>query len=287
MDQIVACPQRGDVPSASTDPAFEMLLAEAIAAPFSGWNLSWLANRCTTTTDGPPLLDSYDARARRLLRRAASLLDLGTGGGEHLSRLSPFPPLAIATEAYAPNISVAAKRLRPKDASVIQTDPETHRGDGPQPDNRSPRRRLPLASNTFDVVLASRSAFNPTEVARVLRQGGRLLTIQNGVEWRGETLADALSGTPPEWTLPGRGWNVGATFRESRLRILTWREQATSTAYHDIGAVVYTLLHVPWLILDFDVTLFRDRLYALHQRIQRDGAFTAHGYTYLIEAEKP
>ena len=117
------------------------------------------------------------------------------------------------------------------------------------------------------------------EVARVLRPGGRLLTIQNGVEWRGETLADA-------WTIPGRGWNVGETLRESGLRIVSWREQATSTSFHDIGAVVYMLMHVPWLVVDFDVPRFRDRLYRLHQRIQREGAFTTRGYVYLIEAEK-
>ena len=89
------------------------------------------------------------------------------------------------------------------------------------------------------------------------------------MEWRGETLADALGGTRPDWTIPGHGWNVGETLRASGLRIVTftWREQATTTADHDIGAVVYMLLHVPWLIVDFDVSRFRDQLYGLNQRI--------------------
>ncbi len=78
--------------------------------------------------------------------------------------------------------------------------------------------------------------------------------MENGVEWSGETLADALAGTPPEWTIPGHGWNVGETFQQSGLRILTWREQSTSITYRDIGAVVYTLLHIPWLIVDFEVS---------------------------------
>jgi hypothetical protein len=144
-----------------------------------------------------------------------------------------------------------------------------------------------VADNSFDLVLASRSAFSPVEVARVLRPSGRLRTIQNGVEWRGETLADALGGTRPDWTVPGHGWNVGETLRASGLRILTWREQPTSTTYHDIGAVVYMLLHVPWLIVDFDVPRFRDQLYRLHQRIQREGSFTTRGYAYVIEALSP
>lgn len=271
-----------------TDPDFERLVSEAVLAPFAGWDLSWLEQRCTTTTDdGPPLTKLYDRRARELLQGAGSLLDLGTGGGEHLARLGPFPQAAVATEAHAPNVNVAAERLMPLGVRVIQADPNTHRGDGPQPDNGWPEGRLPLADKSFDLVLASRSAFNPTEVARVMRPGGRLLTIQNGVEWRGETLADALGGMRPEWTIPGHGWNVGETLRASGLRILAWREQATSTSYQDIGAVVYMLLHVPWLIVDVDVTRFRDRLYRLHQRIQREGSFTTRGYVYVIEAEKP
>lgn len=198
-----------------------------------------------------------------------------------LARLAPLPPIAVATETYAPNIPVAARCLGPKGITVIRADPNTHRGDGPQPGNRWPERRLPLADNTFDVVLASRSAFSPVEVARVLRPGGRLLTIQNGVEWRGETLADALGGTLPDWTIPGRGWNVGETFRESGLRIVEWREQAISTTYYDIGAVVYMLLHVSWLVVDFEVARFGDKVYALHQRIQRDGAFTTRDLDQL------
>jgi uncharacterized protein YbaR (Trm112 family) len=270
------------------DPSFDILLAEAIAAPFSGWDLSWLADRCTTRTDnGPPLIEAYDRRAEELLRGAGSVLDLGTGGGEHLDRLGPLPPFAVATEAHAPNVSLAAERLVPSGVRLLQVDSNTHHADGPQPGNRWPERRLPLRNETFDLVLASRSAFSPMEVARVLRPGGRVLTIQNGVEWRGETLADALAGTPPEWTIPGRGWNVGETLRQSGLRIVAWREQGTSTTYRDIGAVVYMLLHVPWLIVDFEVARFRDRLYAFHQRMQREGPFTTRGYVYLIEAEKP
>lgn len=104
---------------------------------------------------------------------------------------------------------------------------------------------------------------------------------------RPSVLADALGGTPPEWTLPGHGWNLGETLRQSGLRIVDWREQATTTSYPDIGAIIYTLLHVPWLIVDFHVERCRDRLYSLHQRIQHEGPFSTRGYSYLIEAHKP
>jgi len=78
------------------DPQFDQLLAEAVAAPFSGWDFSWLAGR--RVEEGGDVWD-YKERARKLVRQTASLLDLGTGGGERLSELAPFPLLAVATEA--------------------------------------------------------------------------------------------------------------------------------------------------------------------------------------------
>jgi hypothetical protein len=124
-------------------------------------------------------------------------------------------------------------------------------------------------------------------VARILRPGGTVLTIQGGTKWRGETLADALAGTPPEWTQPGFGWEVGDSFRQASFRIIEWTEHAWTTTYHDIAAVVYELLHVPWSIVDFDVERYRERLFALYRRIQAENGFRTRGYLRLIEARKP
>jgi SAM-dependent methyltransferase len=271
-----------------TDPEFERLVAEAVAAPFSGWDWSWLLGRRTEDVDPPGrLMDLYESRARDLLTGATAVIDLGTGGGERLAGFAPLPPLAVATEAYEPNVAIAAERLTRLGVQVVQTDGACHNSRGPQPGNRWPERRLPFADSSFDLVLASRSAFCPREAARVLRPGGALLTIQGRAEWRGETLADALEGTPPEWTVPGHGWEVGESFREAGLRIVSWTDRSSSTTFHDIGAVVYTLLHLPWTIVDFDLERYRQRLYRLHRRIQAEGGFTTRGTLYLIEAGKP
>jgi hypothetical protein len=45
---------------------------------------------------------------------------MGTGGGEALSGLVPRPPRTVATEAWPPNVPVAARRLRPLDIPVVQ-----------------------------------------------------------------------------------------------------------------------------------------------------------------------
>ena len=52
------------------------------------------------------------------------------------------------------------------------------------------------------------------------------------------------------------------------------------------GAVVYFLRKVIWTVPDFDVDRYRDRLRALHDRIQSDGAFVSTAPRFLIELVK-
>ena len=122
------------------DPEFDRLLAEAVAAPFSGWDFSWIEGRRVEEEDTVTTWD-YEERARKLVQAADSLLDLGTGGGERLSRLGPFPPLAVATEAYGPNVPIATRLLQPLGVQVVRTHPAVHDSRGPQPDGRFAERR--------------------------------------------------------------------------------------------------------------------------------------------------
>jgi hypothetical protein len=114
---------------------------------------------------------------------------------------------------------------------VGRTDENCHNSGGPQHGNRWPQRRLPFADDTFDLVRASRAAFAPRKVARILRSGGAVLTLQGNTEWHGETLADALGGTPPDWTLPGFGWDVGDSFRQAGLNIMQWTDYTATVTY--------------------------------------------------------
>ena len=104
--------QQASTRKIETDDEFERLISEALQAPFSGWDFSWLEGRLVQTAGPHDELD-YERRAREAVSKATAVLDLGTGGGELLSRLAPFPPIAIATEAYPPNVAVAASRLPP------------------------------------------------------------------------------------------------------------------------------------------------------------------------------
>jgi hypothetical protein len=57
--------------------------------------------------------------------------------------------------------------------------------------------------------------------------------------------------------------------------------------FHDIGAVVFELLHGPWGVVDFDQDRCRERLFRLHRRMQAEGGFHTRACTNLIEALKP
>ncbi len=53
------------------------------------------------------------------------------------------------------------------------------------------------------------------------------------------------------------------------------------------GRSVYFLRKVIWLVPGFTVQRYRSELRALHDRIGREGSFTARATRFLIEARKP
>jgi len=89
---------------------------------------------------------SYDELARAALADATRVLDLDTGGGEHLASLTPLPKATIATEGYQPNLPVARERLAPLGVDVRQhvgKEPLPRRGQrgGPGAESTRPARR--------------------------------------------------------------------------------------------------------------------------------------------------
>lgn len=68
---------------------FDELVAEALNAPFSGWDFSWLAAR--STAGGLPW--SYQGEVARRAAVAEAMLDMGTGGGERLGGQLGHPAL--------------------------------------------------------------------------------------------------------------------------------------------------------------------------------------------------
>ncbi|GAA3204060.1 class I SAM-dependent methyltransferase [Dactylosporangium siamense] len=239
---------------------FEQLVADALAAPVEGWDFAWLVGR---SQGGQPSW-SYRDLARSQLDRASSLLDVDTGGGELLSDLAPLPAHAVASEAWAPNVKVAADRLAPLGVIVRQST-------GP----------LPADDDEFDLVLNRHGACDAVELARVLRPGGMLLTQQVGSD-DCASLNTAL-GAPPAY--PAGSWDAavaGAALTAAGFTLVEVREEHPELTFTDVGALVFQLRMVPWQVPDFTVARYDEALRRLHAL----GPIVTHAHRFLILASR-
>ena len=256
--------------SVATTPAgsFEALVADASAAPIRGWDFSWLDGRATE--ERPSW--RYRERVAERAAGASRMLDLECGGAELLVGLPRLPPLLVAAEGYPPNVAVAADRLRPRGGWVVAIDPG--------------REALPFSAGAFDLVTSRHPVTTWWgEIARVLAPGGTYFSQQVGPHSVRE-LSDALLGPRP-----------ASSDRDPRLaaeaagvvglEVRDIRSERLRMTFDDVGAVVYFLRLVVWIVPGFSVERFEDRLRELHDRIERDGPFVAHSSRFLIEAVKP
>jgi hypothetical protein len=238
--------------------------------PFEGWDFSYLSGRIA----GSPLDWSYPSILFTILRGGAppkSLLDMGTGGGEFLSTLHPFPPFTCATEAYPPNFTIANRRLEPLGVQVFPIDE-----DDPQ---------LPFADGQFELVANRHEFYDPAEVFRITAPRGRFITQQvgggNDIE-----LIERLGGGRPE---DDRAWDV-VTSTESLASagfdILRAQECVTKSRVFDAGAVVYYFKALPWEIPGFSVETHFEALERIHAEIEENGFIETSLHRFLIVASK-
>jgi hypothetical protein len=71
------------------------------------------------------------------------------------------------------------------------------------------------------------------------------------------------------------------------LEVVDLRTARLRIEFRDVGAVVWFLRKVIWMVPGFTVEAYRDRLRELHELIESGGPFVAHSTRYLIEARKP
>lgn len=246
---------------------FDLLMADA-RHPFSGWDFSHIS--ATDRMAEAPLPWSYASKLLIPLRRAQSLLDMGTGGGEFLSRLQPLPPLTCATEGYAPNIPVARQRLEPLGVQVYEV------GEDGQ---------LPFfADNQFDLVINRHEYYDPLEVMRVLKPGHQFITQQVGST--NENDLNVIMGADKyqftNWTLD----YAVKQLQDAGWRVIEQREAYPIMRFFDVGAIVYYLKAVPWQIPDFSVEGYFDKLVEIHNSIEQHGYIDFHTHRFLIVAEQ-
>lgn len=248
-------------------PTFEELVDEGASAPVEGWDFSWFAGRATE--ERPPW--GYARLIGERMAGAEAGLDVQTGGGEVLATIPTPPPTLAATESWPPNVAVARRNLAPLGATVHEVADDAD---------------LPFPAESFDLVVSRHPTMTVwDEIGRVLRPGGTYLSQQIGNGTMREVTV-AMMGPVPAGTARDTGRAVAAA-EAAGLSVVDLREVALRAEFFDIGAVVHFLRKVIWTVPGFTVDAYRDKLRALHERIEAEGPFVAWSRRFLIEAVKP
>lgn len=243
------------------------------AASFSGWSFPDFDVR--PLEPGPSW--DYERLVCEAARDATAVLDLGTGGGEFIASVrDSLPGRLVVTEEWHVNAPVAYRRLAPLGAGVV----------------RARSLMLPFRDATFDLVIDRHEELSPSEVARVLRPGGRVVTQQVGPEnWR--ELRRYFVGA----TAGLRGSRVGdfgdirgdyaRGFASAGLTVVRDEQHDYKVAYGALGVMVFMLLVTPWTIPDFDVERDLDALLALEAGCTTEDGLVLTWSRFLLVAKKP
>lgn len=258
---------------------FDELIGEAVEAPFAGWDFSWLDARTSYTK----LPWSYQAEVAARASEAASMLDMGTGGGEWLARFQPRPPRTIATESYPPNVEIAANRLRPLGIPLIYCA-------GALDNYRQGHSVittagvLPFRAGALDLVINRHESFAAEEVYRVLRPGGTFVTQQ--VDHGSYDDLYRLVGLEPP---AGPGSWMRLALRQltaAGFVVTAARSGEQVQRFGDVGAVAYYLKVNTWALPGHDLTGLRPRLEAAHET-ENLWPYPVRHRRFLIAATKP
>ena len=230
--------------------AFEELVDEAVAAPINGWDFSWLDGRATEARP------SWRFRARVATRaaHADALLDIECGDGRLLGSLPHRPALTVGVEDYQPGPGMV----------------------------RATGAAVPFRDSSFDLVISRHPVVARwDEIARVLAPGGGYLAQHVGPRSAAEVGEWFVGPWPPsDARTPERAQREA---ERVGLEVVDLRYEELPMVFSDVGAVVYFLRLVVWIVPDFSVERYRDRLRALHEQMP----FTATSTRFLIEAVKP
>ena len=246
---------------------FDFYVSEA-EQPFSGWDFSYITD--TGRMISEPLKWSYTSEILASIRKVSSLLDMGTGGGEYLSKLQPFPPYTFATEGYEPNVPIAQKRLEPLGVTVVQVKDDHH---------------LPFDNEQFNLIINKHESYSVSELYRILKPNSCFITQQVGGVDHMDLNAALGANTDNGYA----HWNAEYAIKElesAGFKIRKKLEQYPYTRFYDVGAIIYYLSAIPWQIPDFSVQKYFDKLLQIHHEIEKKGYIDFKEHRFFIIAEK-
>ncbi len=244
----------------------ETWLHEQEIAHIHGWDFSHLNGRYTEESDLPW---DYRTLIKSVIRPEMKLLDIDTGGGEFLLSLEHPMQNVAATEGYPPNVELCRKELLPLGVDFRE----------------GTANALPFSDENFDLVINRHGDFCPSEIFRVLRPGGRLITQQVGALNDRDLVARLLPGKPlpfPEM-MPEK---MEAAVKGAGMKILRLEETFRPIRFYDTGALVWFARIIEWEFPGFSVEEAFDRLLAVENEISQVGFVEGSIHRILLEAEK-
>jgi SAM-dependent methyltransferase len=235
--------------------------------PFHGWDFSYLEGRMVG--EGMPW--DYMAMAATRMAQATAMLDMDTGGGERILSLRPhWPAKVVVSEGYPPNVALTKERLSLFGVTVVEAASSTV-------------ALMPFADHEFDLVLKRHGAFNANELARILAPGGIFLTQQVHGLFAHDLLAHF--GASPQW--PNATYEDAITrLAAAGLELLQGADWRGKLIFKDVGALVYYLKAIPWMVPGFSVERHFARLLLLQARLELEGELAYASMHYWVEARQ-
>ena len=236
------------------------------ARAFAGWDFSLIDGRW----ESAPLPWDYRALVLSVLKTDDWLLDMGTGGGEFLLTLGhPYVRTAV-TEAYPPNVSLCQKKLKSLGITVASVTEDNC---------------LPFEDGSFDMVINRHESFDPSEVYRILKPGGRFITQQVGGRNDADLSRRLIEGFQPQFPDHTLENNVEA-LRACGFEILQAVQHTSPLRFLDVGAVVYFAKIIEWEFPGFSVDTCFDKLCGLQTELEETGYVEATEERFLIDTAK-
>ncbi len=228
-----------------------------------------------------PVPWDYAEVVQRYLTPSASVLDIGTGGGERFLAMAHLMARGLGTDIDPKMIGVARRRARAARIANVTFAVIS-------------ARALAVGQDAFDVVLNRHCVVDPTQTMRVLRSGGLFITQQVG-EHNTREICEAF-GCDPGGQYPPQGSSapepihtVADLSREfERLGgiVRAQGEYDVPYAFLDLGSFLFWLKALP-MPEDLDGDVHADQITALIRRAVRGDRLETNEHRELLVIQKP
>lgn len=256
---------------------FDALMAEAATRRLTGWDVTYDGRIATE------LPWDFAAIVAEQASRSLDLLDMGTGGGEWLSRLPARPPRTVATEGWQPNVAIARDRLGLLGVEVVAVVGAPDNIDQAEPLSGGD---LPFEDRTFHLVVNRHESYLAREVHRILIPDGVFVTQQVGTgevdHWR-----ELLTGEAPP--TPERRWDLSFATAQLEAAGFAIAETAAGDAalvFAGAGAMAWYLTSLPWVWPGFSIQEHAGALRRLHRRIAAEGPLRVPQPLFWLRARR-